>query len=31
VNTHWVPDVRKSISGKGKEENVDDFKLTRYA
>ena len=28
---HWVPEGRKSISGKGKEDIVKDFKLTRYA
>lgn len=28
---HWLPDVRKSISGKGKMEDVTDYKMTRYA
>jgi len=31
VRDHWVPDVRKSISGKGKAEEVTDFQMSRYA
>jgi len=31
VRDHWVPDVRKSISGKGKAEEASDFQMTRYA
>ena len=28
---HWIPEVRKSISGKGKTQESEDYKLTRYA
>lgn len=31
IGLHWIPDVRKSISGKGKEQESEDYKLTRYA
>ena len=31
VADHWVPEVRKSISGKGKEESVLDYRMSRYA
>lgn len=31
VEQHWLPDIRKSKSGKGKIEDVVDFKLSRYA
>ena len=31
IDLHWIPDIRKSISGKGKEEEEEDYKLTRYA
>jgi DNA-damage-inducible protein D len=30
-NKNWFPDTRKSISGKGKEEYIEDYKLSRYA
>lgn len=28
---HWLPTVRKSISGKGREEEILDYKMSRYA
>jgi DNA-damage-inducible protein D len=28
---NWVPDARKSISGKGREDYIEDYRLTRYA
>jgi len=31
IENHWLPDIRKSISGKGKEEDIKDYRLTRYA
>jgi hypothetical protein len=31
VSAHWLPDLRKSISGKGKEEDVIDYQMSRYA
>ena len=31
IPAHWLPDVRKSISGKGRMEDVTDYKMTRYA
>ncbi|MCY1704566.1 DNA damage-inducible protein D [Pannonibacter sp. SL95] len=31
IAAHWLPDVRKSISGKGRMEDVTDYKMTRYA
>ena len=31
IRTHWLPDVRKSISGKGRELEVLDYRMTRYA
>lgn len=31
VENHWLPDVRKSISGKGREADIVDYKLSRYA
>lgn len=31
VENHWLPDVRKSISGKGREADIVDYKLFRYA
>jgi hypothetical protein len=31
VSSHWLPEVRKSISGKGKTEDVVDFRMSRYA
>ncbi len=30
VESHWLPDIRKSISGKGKEIEVEEYQLTRY-
>ena len=29
--SHWLPDVRKSISGKGREEEILEYKMSRYA
>jgi hypothetical protein len=31
VRAHWLPEVRKSISGKGRVEEVPDYRMTRYA
>lgn len=31
VSDHWLPDVRKSISGKGREDTVIDYRMSRYA
>ena len=31
VAAHWLPEVRKSISGKGRVEQVSDYRMTRYA
>ena len=31
VTGHWLPEVRNPISGKGKIEEVSDFRMTRYA
>lgn len=31
VATHWVPEVRKSISGKGRENHSIDYRMSRYA
>lgn len=31
VPSHWLPDLRKSISGKGKEEDILDYQMSRYA
>jgi len=31
IGAHWLPDVRKSISGKGRSEDVADYQMTRYA
>ena len=31
IKQHWLPNIRKSISGKGREEEIQDYKLTRYA
>lgn len=31
VQGHWLPDVRKSISGKGRENEILDYRMTRYA
>ncbi|MDR1360748.1 MAG: DNA damage-inducible protein D [Rickettsiales bacterium] len=31
IDVHWLPEVRKSISGKGRELIIEDYKLTRYA
>jgi len=31
VDSHWLPEVRNSISGKGKTEEAADFRMTRYA
>lgn len=31
VDAHWLPDVRKSISGKGREQEVLDYRMSRYA
>lgn len=31
VIAHWLPDVRKPISGRGKVEEIADFRMSRYA
>lgn len=31
VARHWLPDVRKSISGKGRQSEIADFRMSRYA
>lgn len=31
VAAHWLPDVRKPISGKGREQEVIDYRMSRYA
>ncbi|MBL4870418.1 MAG: DNA damage-inducible protein D [Robiginitomaculum sp.] len=31
VPEHWLPDVRKSISGKGREDEILEYKMSRYA
>jgi hypothetical protein len=31
VPAHWLPDIRKSISGKGKEDDILDYQMSRYA
>ena len=31
VSDHWLPEVRKSISGKGREDTVIDYRMSRYA
>lgn len=31
IKAHWLPDVRKSISGKGRKIDVTDYRLSRYA
>jgi hypothetical protein len=31
VSSHWLPDVRKSISGRGREAETLDYRMSRYA
>ncbi len=31
ITLHWLPDIRKPKSGKGQVQEIEDFRLTRYA
>lgn len=31
TSAHWLPEIRKSISGKGREAELLDYRMTRYA